>query len=242
MAEDLELEADAIEAASPEEAAPEVAPEEEAAPEVEAAPEAETAPEEPAYTPELVESLIEGLAGSSRRRRQEVGFKIAAISHAVPELLEPHIDALIDALYRPEAQTRWEVLDALTVLAQLYGERTFGAFDGAETALFDEDSATVRLAAFLFLTRYASVSPELSDEAWPLLDEAIQCFHGDAEYHDMLIGLLEMVQGNISQATAKALVDRVGFDAENSTSFIKTYSTRIIDAVKSGGASSGETA
>ena len=235
MAEEFELEADANVAASAEEAAPEVTPEEVAA---EAAGQGEEAP---VYTPELVETLIEGLSGASRRRRQEVGFEIAAIAHVSPELLEPHIDALIDALYRPEAQTRWEVLDALTVLAELYGERTFGAFDGAETALFDEDSATVRLAAFLFLTRYASVSPELSDEAWPLLDEAIQCYHGDAEYHDMLAGLLDMVQGNVSEATAKALVDRVGFDAENSTSFIKTYSAQIIKAVKDG-ASAGEVA
>ena len=235
MAEEFELEADANVAASAEEAASEVTPEEVAA---EAAGQAEEAP---VYTPELVETLIEGLSGASRRRRQEVGFEIAAIAHVSPELLEPHINALIDALYRPEAQTRWEVLDALTVLAELYGERTFGAFDGAETALFDEDSATVRLAAFLFLTRYASVSPELSDEAWPLLDEAIQCYHGDAEYHDMLAGLLEMVQGNVSEATAKALVDRVGFDAENSTSFIKTYSAQIIKAVKDG-ASAGEVA
>ena len=235
MAEEFELEADANVAASAEEAASEVTPEEVAA---EAAGQAEEAP---VYTPELVETLIEGLSGASRRRRQEVGFEIAAIAHVSPELLEPHINALIDALYRPEAQTRWEVLDALTVLAELYGERTFGAFDGAETALFDEDSATVRLAAFLFLTRYASVSPELSDEAWPLLDEAIQCYHGDAEYHDMLAGLLEMVQGNVSEATAKALVDRVGFDAENSASFIKTYSAQIIKAVKDG-ASAGEVA
>ncbi len=185
-----------------------------------------------AYTPELVEALIEGLSGSSRRRRQEVGYRIAVVAHATPELLEPHIDALIDALYRPEAQTRWEVLDALTVLSATCGDKVAGAFDGAETALFDESSSTVRLAAFLFLTRYAAGAPERSDAAWPLLDEAIQCYHGDAEYHDMLGGLLEMAQGNISEATAEALVERVGFDAENGTSFIKTYSEQIIKAVK----------
>lgn len=187
------------------------------------------------YTPEMVEPLIEGLAGSSRRRRQEAGFQIAAIAHANPELLEGHIDALIDALYRPEAQTRWEMLDALTMLAKSNGEKVYGAFDGAEASLFDEDSATVRLAAFLFLVRYAAVAPELSDEAWPLLDEAIQCYHGDAEYHDMLGGLLEMAQGNISEATANALVERVSFDAENGTSFIKAYSMQIIEAVKDSG-------
>ena len=185
-------------------------------------------------TAESVAELVEGLSVSSRRRRQEVGLQVAALAHRLPELLEPHIEALIDALYRPEAQTRWEMLDALTVLAQRYGEKTFPAFEGAEASLFDEDSATVRLAAFRFLARYAAVAPELSDEAWPLLDEAIQCFHGDAEYHDMLAALLEMAQGAISAATADALLERMAFDAENGTSFIKTYSEQIIKAVKDG--------
>ena len=186
------------------------------------------------FTPESVAELVETLSASSRRRRQEAGFVVAAIAHAKPELLEPHIDALIDALYRPEAQTRWEVLDALTELARCYGERVLPAFDGAEASLFDDSSATVRLAAFLFLARYAAVSPACSDEAWPMLDEAIQCFHGDAEYHDMLGGLLEMAQGSISEATANALVERMAFDAENGISFIKTYSEKIIEAVKAG--------
>ena len=217
----IEVDAAAADAAEPEavEAAPE-APEPVPAPE----PEPEPEPEGPVYTPELVAELIEHLSGASRRRRQEVGFEIAAIAHATPELLEEHIDALIDALYRPEAQTRWEVLDALTQLAALYGEKTYGAFD--------EDSATVRLAAFLFLCRYGASAPERSDEAWPILDEAIQCFHGDAEYHDMLGGLRELAQGELSPACAKALSDRVGFDAENGTSFIKTYSAEIIKSLK----------
>ena len=67
-----------------------------------------------------------------------------------------------------------------------------------------------------------------------MLDEAIRCFHGDAEYHDMLVGLLEMAQGSISEATANDLVERMAFDAENGISFIKTYSEKIIEAVKAG--------
>ena len=56
--------------------------------------------------------LVEELAGSSRRRRQEVAHKIATVAHA-----DASCNALrpwMDALERPEAQTRWEVLDALT--------------------------------------------------------------------------------------------------------------------------------
>ena len=179
-----------------------------------------------------IDMLVEELAGPRRRNRQEAAHRIALASHEDAGQLAPHIDALIDALYRPEAQTRWEVLDALTQLASLYGEKTYGAFEGAEMSLFGEDSATVRLTAFLFLCRYGASAPERSDEAWPILDEAIQCFHGDAEYHDMLGGLRELAQGELSPACAKALADRVGFDAENGTSFIRTYSAEIIKSLK----------
>ncbi|MBQ6522151.1 MAG: hypothetical protein IJI15_04920, partial [Atopobiaceae bacterium] len=74
----IEVDAAAADAAEPE--AVEAAPE---APEPVPAPE----PEGPVYTPELVAELIEHLSGASRRRRQEVGFEIAAIAHATPELL-----------------------------------------------------------------------------------------------------------------------------------------------------------
>ena len=106
------------------------------------------------------------------------------------------------------------------------------AFDGAEASLFDDDSATVRLAAFLFLCRLGATSPESSDEVWPLLDEAIQCYHGDAEYRDMLEGLLAFAGGNISKKTAKELVSRVKFDAESGNGYIKQFSGDILAVAK----------
>ncbi len=174
--------------------------------------------------------LVEELAGSSRRRRQEVAHKIATVAHADASMVTPFVGSLLDALERPEAQTRWEVLDALTALVDEHAEEVAPAFEAAETALFDEDSAPVRLAGFVFLCRFGTTSEERSDEAWPLLDEAIQCYHGDPEYRDMLGALLAFVQGNASAATKAALAERLKFDAENGTSYVKSFSAQIIQA------------
>ena len=174
--------------------------------------------------------LVEELAGSSRRRRQEVAHKIATVAHADASMVTPFVGSLMDALERPEAQTRWEVLDALTALVDEHAEEVAPAFEAAETALFDEDSAPVRLAGFVFLCRYGATSEERSDQVWPLLDEAVQCYHGDPEYRDMLVALLAFVQGAASAATKAALAGRLKFDAENGASYVKSFSAQIIQA------------
>lgn len=174
--------------------------------------------------------LVEELAGSSRRRRQEVAHKIATVAHADASMVAPFVGSLMDALERPEAQTRWEVLDALTALVDEHAEEVAPAFEAAETALFDEDSAPVRLAGFVFLCRFGATSEERSDQVWPLLDEAIQCYHGDPEYRDMLVALLAFVQGAASAATKAALAERLKFDAENGASYVKSFSAQIIQA------------
>ena len=176
--------------------------------------------------------LVEELAGSSRRRRQEVAHKIAAVAHTDDSMVTPFVGSLMDALERPEAQTRWEVLDALTALVDEHAEEVAPAFEAAETALFDEDSAPVRLAGFVFLCRFGATSEERSDQVWPLLDEAIQCYHGDPEYRDMLVALLAFVQGAASAATKAALAERLKFDAENGASYVKSFSVQIIQACK----------
>ena len=176
--------------------------------------------------------LVEELAGSSRRRRQEVAHKIAAVAHTDASMVTPFVGSLMDALERPEAQTRWEVLDALTALVDEHAEEVAPAFEAAETALFDEDSAPVRLAGFVFLCRFGATSEERSDQVCPLLDEAIQCYHGDPEYRDMLVALLAFVQGAASAATKAALAERLKFDAENGASYVKSFSAQIIQACK----------
>ena len=179
-----------------------------------------------------IESFIESLSNPSRRRRQEAAHEIAEIAQTAPEAFEGRVEDLIDALYRPEAQTRWEILAALASLSESYGNEVIKAFDGAEASLFDDTSSTVRLAAFLFLTRYGATSQKHSDQAWPLLNEAIQCYHGDAEYYDMLVGTLNFAKGAISKETKAALKERFAFDAENATGYIQKFSVEIVAAAQ----------
>ena len=179
-----------------------------------------------------IESFIESLSNPSRRRRQEAAHKIAEIAQTTPEAFAGRVEDLIDALYRPEAQTRWEILAALASLSESYGNEVIKAFDGTEASLFDDTSSTVRLAAFLFLTRYGATSQKHSDQAWPLLNEAIQCYHGDAEYYDMLVGTLNFAKGAISKETKAALKERFAFDAENATGYIQKFSAEIVAAAQ----------
>ena len=183
---------------------------------------------------QALSALMDQLAGSNRRRRQEAARLVAAIAAASPDQLLDYTDDLLEALERPEAQTRWQVLDTLTLMAAVDSDKVAEAFDGAEASLFDDSSAAVRLSAFKFLARLGASSPENADKVWPLLDEAIQCYHGDPEYHDMLIALLEFAGGNLSDKSRDALIARVSFDAENGQGFTKGYSTQIIAAAKGG--------
>ena len=186
---------------------------------------------EAAADKDKLEKLFENLEGSSRRTRQLSASVLAVIARENPELVADRTNAFVDALNRPEAQTRWEVLDALSAIAEKDPDSVTGAFDGAEASLFDDGSATVRLAAFVFLCRLGASSPERSDEVWPLIDEAIQCYHGDAEYRDMLAALLALAQGNASDATRKALAARVKFDSESGSGYIKSFSAEIVQAL-----------
>lgn len=176
--------------------------------------------------------LVSALAGARRRSRQDAAHQIAQIAHRNPQELLPFAEDLIDALYRPEAHTRWEVFDALGELVLLDADAVADGYDGAEASLFDESSATVRLGAFRFLCRLGASSPERSDAVWHILDEAIQCYHGNPEYRDMLIALLEYARGDLSENARESLIARVGFDAENSTGFTKGFSAQIIAAAK----------
>ena len=178
-----------------------------------------------------LDELVGELEGASRRRRQDAAHRIALLAKADPEQVAPYVSELVDALERPEAQTRWEALGALAELAPTHADEVAAAFDGAEQALFDEGSAMVRLGAFVFLSRLAATSPARSDQVWPLLDEAVQCYHGDAEYRDMLAALLSMATGSLSDATKASLKARVSFDAERGSGYMKTYSSEIVQAL-----------
>ena len=151
---------------------------------------------------DALSALIDDLSSSSRRSRQLAARVVNLLAQREPQMLAPYIEQLIDALYRPEAQTRWEILDALTLLVPDHAKECGGAYEGAEAALFDEISAPLRLSAFRFLTVWGATERRRSEKVWPIVDEAIQCFHGDLEYRDMLALLFAFAHGQISAATA----------------------------------------
>jgi hypothetical protein len=65
---------------------------------------------------------------------------------------------------------------------------------------------------------------------WHLLDEGVQCYHGDPEYRDMLSCLLDFAHGDLSEQTRAALIERVSFDAKQGHGYIRAYSGDILKA------------
>lgn len=179
---------------------------------------------------EALAALVEDLSSGSRRKRQFAARVLALLAQRDAEVIAPYISELVDALYRPEAQTRWEILDALTLMVPDHAKEVGAAFEGAETALFDELSSTLRLSAFTFLTAWGGSERGRSKKVWPIIDEAIQCYHGDLEYRDMLADLHEFASGKISGDVAEELAGRLSFDAQNGKgAYLKARSSEIYD-------------
>ena len=63
-----------------------------------------------------VAEVVTRLAEGARRERQVAAAALYQVAKEKPEMLVDHIDEIVDALNRPEAQTRWECLEALTSL------------------------------------------------------------------------------------------------------------------------------
>ena len=181
--------------------------------------------------PQVINGLTEALAGGSRRDRQQAARIIAGVAKNCPDLLVPHAAALVDALERPEAQTRWECLDALAQLVPLDGRACEKAVPGAESALFDEDSGPLRLAAMRFLCRLGATTEKRSEKVWSLIDEGIQCCHGDLEFQDMLLAVIDFSQGKLDGSVKEALADRMRFDSTNGKGMLKRRATQILENV-----------
>lgn len=183
----------------------------------------------------ILGDLIDMLDGSSRLKRQKAASTIAIVADKDPKVLVPYVEDISEGLNKPEAQTRWETLHALDRLGkagQRYNEDTIAA---AEDALYDENNGIVREAAFSFFCGYGSASPDNSDEVWPLIDEAIQCYHGNPEFADMLTHLVEFAQGNISMETSGALALRMKFDSETASGTLRMRAEQIVQAFKDRG-------
>ena len=172
--------------------------------------------------------LAENLSGASRRARQQSAAALAMAAKKDPKRIAGVIDALIDALNRPEAQTRWECLDALTELVAVDTRNCEKAVPGADSALFDEDNGPVRLAAMRFLCTLGATTANRSEKVWPLIDEAIQCYHGDLEFQEMLVAVIGFSEGTISASVKKELRNRMTFDATNGKGVLQKRAEQIV--------------
>lgn len=181
--------------------------------------------------PAVLTSVVDALAGASRRERQQAAKTVAVVAKEKPELLLDHSAALVDALERPEAQTRWECLDALTQLIPLDSRICDKAVPGAESALFDEDSGPLRLAAMRFLCYLGATTEKRSEKVWPLIDEGIQCYHGDLEFQDMLLAVIDFSAGKLDPSVKEELAERMRFDATNGKGMLKRRASQILENV-----------
>lgn len=179
----------------------------------------------------IFEVVLSHYEGSSRRNRQHAAGVFNLISQEQPEKLIPIIPSLLEGLERPEAQTRWNTLEALEHLIPLAPGQCMEAFDGAEDALFNDKDGFLREKAFSFLCALASLSSETAVRVWPLLDEAIQCYHGNSEFSAMLACLLRFTECDLTQDVKDALKDRLAFDAMNNKGSLGKRSLQIIEAL-----------
>ena len=176
-------------------------------------------------------SIVKTLSEGPRRERQRAAQVIGLISLESCEALVPHIGVFVSALERPEAQTRWEVLEVLCKLVPFDSRSCDKAVDSAENSLFDEESGLARLAGMRFLCKLGSTTPTRSERVWPLIDEAIQCYHGDQEFQDMLLAVTDFSAGNISPLVKEQLAVRMSFDANNGRGALKRRAQQIVQNV-----------
>lgn len=181
-------------------------------------------------------AVVAALAGDDRRSRQVAASVVHGIAEEHADLLRDHVDELADALHRPESQTRWEVLGVFDQLVAVDARLVDKALEGAETALHDEESGVVRLAAFRLLTSYGSTTARRSERVWPLIAEAVRCYHGDAEFPAMLSGLIKMVSASASDEVKTAAAALMAFDAENGRGLLKRKATQIVNCAPKKGA------
>lgn len=172
--------------------------------------------------------LTEALSGGSRRARQNAAAALAQMAKEQPDVLVPYGSEIVDALNRPEARTRWECLDILTVLVDLDSRTCDKAIPGAEACLFDEESGPVRLAAMRFLCKLGATTENRSERVWPLVNEGIQCYHGDLEFQDMLVAVVDFSSGKLASGVRGELSARMKFDAENGKGALKRRAAQIV--------------
>jgi len=194
------------------------------APEVDKAEVARLAVEDPAS----LASLIALLAQEERHERIRAAGAVHEVALIAPAVLKPHVAELIDALERPEPQTRWEVLGALEALVPFDPRGVEKAVASASLALHDASSGVVRAAGFRMLAALGATTANRAGKVWPLLDEALRCYHGDPEYPAMLGGLVLLCEGAASPEIKRAAASVVEADANHPRSLVRRRAQRVV--------------
>ena len=178
-----------------------------------------------------LKETVSYLEGSSRRNRQRAASVLCTISRTNPDVLAPFIADMVDALNRPEIQTRWECLEALARMVTVDSRACDKAVEGAEVALFDEGNDLLHLAAMRFLCALGATTEKRCERIWPLIDEGMQCYHGDPAFQDMLVAVIDFSKGKIHEEAKAGLKERVAFDAENAGGALGVRARQIIQNV-----------
>ena len=168
------------------------------------------------------------LEGDDRAQRVLAAKSIHVVADQQPEVLKDRAEDLADALNRPEAQTRWEILGALEKMVPVDARVVDKALTPTQIALHDADSGVVRLAAFRLLATYGATTERRSEKVWPLLNEGIRVFHGDQEFPQMLSGVIRLISGNCSDKVREEAADTMAFDAEHSKGLLGRRAKRIV--------------
>ena len=178
---------------------------------------------------DILAALVESLSSDQRRIRQFSASAIKEVASQNPEILLQYVDDIADGLHRPEAQTRWECLEALSWLAPMDPPGLEEVIEGAETSLFDEESGIAHLAAIHFLCAYGAVNAKRAAMVWTLIEEGIQLYHGDPEFVDMLVSVEAFAAGKIGKAIKEKLRARMEFDAKNYVGAIGRHAAQICE-------------
>lgn len=185
---------------------------------------------------EILEEAAEMLRGPSRKKRQQASSVLAFAAQEDVASVQPYAEDVADALNRPEDQTRWNALNALDLMGKAGTRYPDDVLEAAEDAMYDEDSGVLREAAFRFFCGYAASSSENSDKVWPRIDEAIQCYHGNQEFAQMLSVLVDLAQSDaISDDALRGLGTRMRFDAGSAKGTLGMRSRQIVEAMQARG-------
>lgn len=173
-------------------------------------------------------SVMEALSGQDRAQRALAAQAVHVMAMETPAMLKDHGAELADALERPEAQTRWEILGTLEKMIVVDARIIDKALVAVQAALHDAESGVVRLAAFRLLCAYGATTAKRSERVWPLLDEAVRVYHGDPEFPNMLSGVYRLMCGEATDEIKFAAAERMAFDAEHAKGLIGRRAKRIV--------------